>query len=178
MIRVIAIAQGFDNVALREIGDEFDMPDHVFERRPKLDEKGQPIPGQFHEPPSWFEPIDRSERERVEKERAEVRKVNRVPAIDLIRQQAEATADARRLAQAQEAVRQEDLAKQETENRKAVDTKFKELKGRSTQAGSDPRDTRGAENRTADAKRQSSVPSPDALNRGEQAQSDDDLKKP
>jgi len=46
------------------------------------------------------------------------------------------------------------------ETAKAVQKKVGELKNRTAVAGSDPRDTRGAENKTADAK-----PSPDNLDR-------------
>lgn len=44
-MRVIAIARGFDNLCVREIGAEFDMPDDVFEREDKNAVR-------------WFEPVD------------------------------------------------------------------------------------------------------------------------
>lgn len=168
MIRVIAIAQGFDNVALREIGDEFDMPDDVFERRPRLDEKGQPIPNQYYEPPNWFEPVDRAHKDQVAEERKNTRVAAKVQAVDPVRQQADATAEARILAAAQEAVRLERKAIDDEETAKAVQKKVSELKNRTAVAGSDPRDTRGAENKTADFK---GKPSPDNLDRSDTAKS-------
>lgn len=79
-IHVIAIAQGFDGVALREPGDVFEMPDDVFEPRPRLNADGEPT-GRFYEPPSWFEPVDKSLKEKVEQDRKAARKpATRVPA--------------------------------------------------------------------------------------------------
>lgn len=178
MIRVIAIAQGFDNVALREPGDEFDVPDDVFDRRPKLDEHGQPVKDQYYDLPHWFEPVDRNLKEKVESDRKAINKgtrqsVGNVPAVDPARQQADATADARLLAAAQEAVRQERLRIDEEETRKLVDKRYQELKNRKPEAGSDPRDTRGADVKTAEAHaakgKPSTTPSPDNLERDSDA---------
>lgn len=57
-MQVIAIAKGYDGVTVREPGEEFTMPDEVFEKRPKLFpaghvNEGKPT-GQFYDPPSWF----------------------------------------------------------------------------------------------------------------------------
>lgn len=129
-IQVIAVAQGFDNIALREIGDVFDMPDDVFERRPRLNEKGEPIAEQFYEPPHWFEPVDKDLKEKVEADRKLIRKSAKVPAIDPVRQQADALAEGRMLAIAQEAVRQEMRVLDEKEIDRRVQVKLAELKGK------------------------------------------------
>jgi hypothetical protein len=57
-VKVIATEDGFDNIAVRHVGEEFDMPDDVFDPRPKLDDHGRSIAGLFYDPPSWFEPVD------------------------------------------------------------------------------------------------------------------------
>lgn len=152
-MRVIAIETGFDGVAVRNTGDEFDMPDDVFERRPRLNEKGEPIAGQFYEPPSWFEPVDRSAREKVDADRKAIRKTNRVPAIDPLRQQAEATAEGRLRAQAEEEVRQQNLQRDEEETRKAVDKRFSELKNRSGRRLTSEEQARAEQERQAAAKK-------------------------
>lgn len=56
-MKVVATKQGFDNLVVRNPGDVFDMPDNAFEKRPKLDATGKPIPDQFYDPPDWFEPV-------------------------------------------------------------------------------------------------------------------------
>ena len=58
-MRVRAIERGYDNICVREPGDIFDMPDHMFtEKRPVLDGGGIAIPGKFYSPNPWFEPVD------------------------------------------------------------------------------------------------------------------------
>jgi hypothetical protein len=52
-MQVIAIAKGYDGVTVRNPGEEFTMPDTVFDKRPKLDEKGKST-GINYEDPSWF----------------------------------------------------------------------------------------------------------------------------
>lgn len=57
-MQVIAIAKGYDGITVRQPGEEFTMPDEVFEKRPKLFpaghiNEGKPT-GQFYDPPSWF----------------------------------------------------------------------------------------------------------------------------
>lgn len=83
-MRVVAIERGFDNLVVREVGDVFDMPDDVFELRPKRDEKGQPIPGQFYDAPSWFEPADEKVKAKLVREREAV---HGVKAVDPAKQQ-------------------------------------------------------------------------------------------
>lgn len=97
-MKVIAIERGYDNVTLREAGETFDMPDEVFERRPVLNPDGVAIPGQFHEPPSWFEPVDATVKSKVEAERKATRKARGLSAIDPGRQQADQQAALRKMA--------------------------------------------------------------------------------
>lgn len=88
-MRVIALELGYDNVALREAGTEFEMPDDVFERRPRLDASGAPIPNAFYDPPHWFEPVDPKVKAKVEEERKAIRKLAvHVPAVDPAKQAA------------------------------------------------------------------------------------------
>lgn len=101
-MKVIAIEQGYDNVMIREKGEVFDMPDDVFDRRPLLDKDGKPIPNMFHEPPSWFVPVNASKRESVEKDRKEIRKARRLPAVSAVnpqRQEVEALLANRKIAE-------------------------------------------------------------------------------
>jgi len=102
-IRVIATAQGYDGTSIQEVGNEFDMPDDVFDRRQKLNADGEPIANQFYEPPSWFEPVDKSLKAKVEADRKAARKSGRVPAINPAQQEASAQAESRRLADEQAA---------------------------------------------------------------------------
>jgi hypothetical protein len=86
-MKVIALELGYDNVALRNPGDTFDMPDDVFDRRPRLDAVGVAIPNAFYEPPSWFEPVDPKVKAKVEEDRLAVRKLAAgVPAINPAKQ--------------------------------------------------------------------------------------------
>jgi hypothetical protein len=55
-MRVKATSPGYDNIKIREIGEEFDMPDNVFDKRPILGKDGKPS-GKFYPPPSWFKPV-------------------------------------------------------------------------------------------------------------------------
>lgn len=52
-VQVIAIAQGYYDLNLREVGDVFMVDDAVFKPRPKLDADGKPT-GKFYDLPSWF----------------------------------------------------------------------------------------------------------------------------
>jgi hypothetical protein len=89
-MRVIALELGYDNVALRNPGDEFEMPDDVFKRRPRVDANGKAIAGAFYEPPSWFEPVDPKMKAKVEADREEILEINAsVPAVDPAKQLAE-----------------------------------------------------------------------------------------
>ena len=128
VIRVIAIETGFDGVALREPGAVFDMPADVFDKRPRLNEHGEPIKDQFYEPPHWFEPVDKSKKDEVEAQRKQIRKGPRVPAIDPARQQAEATADGRLRAAAEAAVRAEIAAADEVEVTRRIEKKLQEMR--------------------------------------------------
>jgi hypothetical protein len=65
-MRVIATAPGYDNIKLREIGEEFDMPDNVFDKRPKLKD-GKPS-GEFYPAPSWFKKVEAKKAEPAKKE--------------------------------------------------------------------------------------------------------------
>jgi hypothetical protein len=68
-ITVVAIAQGFDNLCVRNVGDTFEVPADVFDPRPVLDANRKPIAGQFHELPNWFEPLDEKLKESFRKRR-------------------------------------------------------------------------------------------------------------
>lgn len=52
-VTVIATGTGFDGTTVRVKDDEFQMPANVFDKRPKLDDKGKPT-GEMHDAPSWF----------------------------------------------------------------------------------------------------------------------------
>lgn len=54
-IKVIATDKGYDGIQIRETGDTFMVAASVFDKRPKLNPEGNPIPNQFYEDPSWFE---------------------------------------------------------------------------------------------------------------------------
>lgn len=60
-MRVIATTQGYDNIAVREPGEEFDMPDTTYDAVPVLDDKGRPT-GKT-EPPNhpWFKKVSGKE---------------------------------------------------------------------------------------------------------------------
>lgn len=99
-MRVIALELGYDNTALRHPGDEFEMPDEVFARRPRVDATGTPIAGAFYEPPHWFEPVDAGEKAKVEADRKEIRKINAtVPAVNPAKQLADLEAAYKQLAE-------------------------------------------------------------------------------
>lgn len=59
MVRVVATAKGHDGINVREPGDEFDVPETVFEPRPKRDEKMKVIEGEFYPEPSWFKKVSK-----------------------------------------------------------------------------------------------------------------------
>jgi len=60
-MRVVATARGYDNVTIREVGDEFDMPDGACDPVPLRDEHGKAIPGKF-EPAPWFKPVPKRDK--------------------------------------------------------------------------------------------------------------------
>lgn len=172
MIKVIALETGYDGLSVRNPGDVFDMPDDVFDKRPKLKEDGEPIKDQFYEPPHWFEPVDKALKEHVEADRKAIQKQGRiplrgtaqaqVPAIDPARQQADATAEGRMRAAAEAAVRAELVATDEAAISKRVEQKLAELRNA---AGLKAPADDGAKPKAA------TVPSPDNLQR-------DSTKKP
>jgi len=167
-MKVIAVETGYDGHSVRNPGDTFEMPDDVFDQRPKLNEDGVPIKDQFYEPPAWFEPVDASAREKVEADRKAIRKQGRiplkgsVPAIDPARQQADATAEGRMRAAAEAAVRAELAAVDEAEVSRRVEKKLAELR---SSAGLKAPADEGAKPKAA------ATPSPDNLPR-------DSTKKP
>lgn len=57
-MRVVATARGFDGITLRDEGQEFDVPDNVFDKRPMRDKDGKPT-GEFYPAPSWFKRVER-----------------------------------------------------------------------------------------------------------------------
>lgn len=61
-VRVVATATGWDSAecVMREKGDVFEVDAKFLEPMPKRDDKGQPIPGQFYDPP-WFVPAEQAE---------------------------------------------------------------------------------------------------------------------
>lgn len=110
-MRVIALELGYDNVALRNPGDEFDMPDDVFKRRPRVDATGRPIAGAFYEPPHWFEPVDALAKAKVAADRKEIAEINAsVAAVDPAQQFADYQASLKALADEVEALKKQ-LAK-------------------------------------------------------------------
>lgn len=93
-MKVIAIDLGFDNVALRNPGDVFDMPDDVFELRGRKTPEGVIVEGQFYEPPAWFVPVDEDVKAKVEADRKAIRKMNEsatpvVAAVNVAKQLAD-----------------------------------------------------------------------------------------
>jgi hypothetical protein len=56
MVRVVATAVGHDGVAVRQPGEEFDVPESLFDKRAKKDDKGKDTDVHY-EPPSWFERV-------------------------------------------------------------------------------------------------------------------------
>lgn len=58
MVRVVATAVGHDGVAVRQPGEEFDVPESMFDKRAKKDGKGKDT-DVFYEPPSWFERVEK-----------------------------------------------------------------------------------------------------------------------
>jgi len=55
-VTVVAIAAGYFD-GYKNVDDVFQVPASFFDKREKLDAKGQPN-GEFHEPPSWFVEAD------------------------------------------------------------------------------------------------------------------------
>lgn len=53
MVAVIATAVGHCGLAVRQPGEEFQMPSTMFDKRPKKDKDGKPT-SEFYDPPSWF----------------------------------------------------------------------------------------------------------------------------
>ncbi len=59
MIRVVAIGRGFDGTSLREIGEEFTMPESVMTAKveSEKDVTGKETGKKIIVPPSWFKPL-------------------------------------------------------------------------------------------------------------------------
>jgi hypothetical protein len=59
MIRVVAIARGFDGVSLREPGEEFTMPESAMTAKVEneKDVLGKETGKKIVIPPSWFKPV-------------------------------------------------------------------------------------------------------------------------
>ncbi len=73
-MKVRALEIGFDNVALRQPGEEFEVPESVFEGGGK----------------HWFEPVEQADKDRVAQlAKAAARKAVPVSAVDPAKQQAE-----------------------------------------------------------------------------------------
>lgn len=55
-VRVVATGKGFDGIQVRNEGDEFDMPESVFDKRTRkvLNASGQVIGEEAYPAPSWF----------------------------------------------------------------------------------------------------------------------------
>lgn len=70
-MKVIALELGYDNVTLRNPGDQFEVPEEVFKEGTKF----------------WFEPVDEADKAKVAKLRKEA-KAPEVPAIDPAKQAA------------------------------------------------------------------------------------------
>lgn len=83
-MKVIAIELGYDNVTLRNPGEEFDMPDDVFNVGEKF----------------WFEPADPAEKEKVAAKFKSARKPD-VAAVDPAKQAADRDASVREQAEKQ-----------------------------------------------------------------------------
>lgn len=92
-MEVVAIAVGFDNQCIRDIGDRFEVPDNSFEPR-QIIVDGKPT-GQFHEPPSWFEPVDEALKAKVARTILKLP----VPAINPQKQTADFDASMRKKAE-------------------------------------------------------------------------------
>lgn len=110
-MKVIALELGFDNVALRHPGDEFDMPDDSFDRRQRKDADGKVIEGLFYEHPPWFEPADPELKKKVDADRKAIVKANAaVPAINPGKQAADYEAQLKTLLAQNEALAKENEA--------------------------------------------------------------------
>jgi hypothetical protein len=83
-MKVIALELGYDNVTLRNKGDEFEMPDDVFEH------------GARH----WFEPADPATKEKLASAHKAARKPE-VAAVDPAKQAADKNAADEKLAKEQ-----------------------------------------------------------------------------
>jgi hypothetical protein len=55
-MRVIATAPGYDNLTVRQPGEEFDMPDSVLAKREIKNSEGKVIG--VYDPPSWFKKVE------------------------------------------------------------------------------------------------------------------------
>lgn len=82
-MKVIALELGFDNVALRQPGDEFELPEELV----------------LQGGPSWFEPVAAADKAKFEAARKAYRKPE-VAAIDPAKQAAEHEASVKALAKA------------------------------------------------------------------------------
>lgn len=58
MVRVVATARGHDGLAVREPGEEFDVPETLLKHEVKLtDDKGKPTGEVQERKASWFKPV-------------------------------------------------------------------------------------------------------------------------
>lgn len=114
-MKVRALEAGYDNLCLRLPGDEFDMPDTVFDERPRLDANGKVLPGLFHDNPHWFEPLDEKLKEKFAKQQENRPKFAGVPAIDPGKQQADFDARNAKLVEEKEELNNQ-LAAAQAEN--------------------------------------------------------------
>jgi hypothetical protein len=87
-MRVRAIERGFDNLIVREPGDEFDMPDDSFTDKRTAEQKDKKnTEYRSWEAPTWFEPVlSKSEEQQVVKDEqdAERRAKSKAGGKDLV----------------------------------------------------------------------------------------------
>lgn len=83
-MKVVALELGFDNVALRQPGDEFELPEELV----------------LQGGPAWFEPVDAADKAKFEAARKAYRKPQ-VHAVNPGKQAAEHEASVKELAKAQ-----------------------------------------------------------------------------
>ena len=59
MIRVVAVGRGFDGTALREPGEEFNMPEATMTAKVEMekDALGKETGRKITIPPTWFKPV-------------------------------------------------------------------------------------------------------------------------
>lgn len=87
-MKVVALEIGFDNVALRQPGDQFDLPDEFVLRGG----------------PAWFEPVEAADKEKFEAARKAYRKPD-IAAVDPAKQAADYQASIKALQEEIEALK-------------------------------------------------------------------------